>query len=339
MKKILVSGYIGFNNFGDEAIFYCLSNHLKSLNYDVSVICNNPKKTKEKYQVKTCYYKDLLEIIKNLLNCDVLISGGGSLLQNKTSNYSLYYYLFILVLAKLFFKKTMIFAQGIEPIKGNFNKIITAIVLKIVDFITVRDKRSLNILNKYNIKATLVSDPVYSLIKENEISENKQGIIVQLRKFKGIDDIFLKTLAEALANNYKNQKISTFSFQDDYDKEICLKFMEYLKELGVDSEFIGEQSILDTIKIINNAKYVISTRLHGIIISQALKCNVFAIVYDDKVKTISDELELLNVNTITYYKEELHDKINKFFNSENKMVPYRKFEWEITDKKLEEFKK
>ena len=48
--KVVVSGYIGFDNFGDEAIFYALETHLKSLNYNVSVLCNNKKKVKENYQ-------------------------------------------------------------------------------------------------------------------------------------------------------------------------------------------------------------------------------------------------------------------------------------------------
>ncbi len=339
MKRILVSGYVGFNNFGDEAIFYCLSSHLKSLGYDVKVICNNEKETEEKYKVKTCYYKNFFEIIRNILKCDILISGGGSLLQNKTSNFSLYYYLFILLSAKLFFKKTIVFAQGIEPVRGKFNKIITSFILKTVDFITVRDENSLNLLKKYNIKASLVSDPVYSLIDETEISKDKSGVIIQLRKFEGIDEKFLKALADAVAKNCKNQKISVFSFQDTYDKDICLKFIDCLKEFGINADFIPEQNILDTVKIINNAKYVISTRLHGIIISQALKCNVFAIIYDDKIKTITDELALQNTDITSYTKEELNNKMNGFFNLQKDIKPYRKFRWDITDKKLEEFSK
>ena len=97
MKNILVSGYIGFNNFGDEAIFYALSSHLKKLGHNISVLCNNPEQTKNNYQVKTYHYKKPLEIIKAVLKCNILISGGGSLLQNKTSNFSLFYYLFIIV--------------------------------------------------------------------------------------------------------------------------------------------------------------------------------------------------------------------------------------------------
>ena len=118
MKRVLVSGYIGFNNFGDEAIFYALSSHLKALGYDISALCGNVDEVRQKYGVEAHYFKDFKTILKEISKCDILISGGGSLLQNKTSNFSLFYYLGIILLAKLFNKKTIIFAQGIEPIVG-----------------------------------------------------------------------------------------------------------------------------------------------------------------------------------------------------------------------------
>ena len=64
MKKILVSGYIGFNNFGDEAIFLALSKHLKSLGFKVSVLCNNKNEVQKTYNVLTYNYKCPFEILK-----------------------------------------------------------------------------------------------------------------------------------------------------------------------------------------------------------------------------------------------------------------------------------
>ena len=50
------------------------------------------------------------------MDCDLLLSGGGSLLQDITSKRSLLYYLFILALGLLLKKKVMLFGQGIGPI-------------------------------------------------------------------------------------------------------------------------------------------------------------------------------------------------------------------------------
>jgi len=334
MKKVLVSGYIGFNNFGDEAIFYALSTHLKELGYDVSVLCANKEIVEEKYDVKTYHFKKPFEILKAIFNCDILISGGGSLLQNKTSNFSLFYYLFIILLAKICAKKVIIFAQGIEPILGKIPLVMTKCVLKMVDFITVRDENSKKLLNSWNINSTLVSDPAYSLVQDRVINNFKNDLIVQLRTFKGIDEKFIKTLAFSIAKKY-NGKVKVFSFQDEIDERICLEFLNELKKYGLDANYISAKSVEETIEIINSAQFVISTRLHGLIISNDLKSKTFAICYDDKIKTLTEELNLDSVDILNYNEEELDNKLDKFFeNTSVKTRQFRRFDWQKIDESL-----
>lgn len=334
MKKVLVSGYIGFGNFGDEAIFYALSQHLKALNFDVSVLCKNRKNVQDKYDVCAYDYMNIFQIFFALLRCDILISGGGSLLQNKTSNFSLFYYLFIIFLAKMFNKKVIIFAQGFEPIIGKMPEIILKKVLKLCDFISVRDENSVNYLNTLKINSALVSDPVYSLIQDKEINKNKDGLIVQLRDFRGMDLKLISNLAKNISRNYKG-KIGVFSFQDEYDKKICLDFIEELKNNNLEAELIKDKTIAETIEILNCAKYVISTRLHGLIVSNALCANTFAICYDEKIKTLAKELNLKNIDILSYEQGELDNKLDEFFNHcLNEVHPYRRFEWKKIDTEL-----
>ena len=63
---------------------------------------------------------------------DLLISGGGSLLQNVTSGRSLYYYMGVLFLAKLVHTPIMLYAQGIGPIYGKFARRFDEMVLAII---------------------------------------------------------------------------------------------------------------------------------------------------------------------------------------------------------------
>ena len=336
MKKVLVSGYIGFNNFGDEAIFYSLSNHLKKLEFDVSVLCSNKNIVKEKYDVKTYNFKKPFEIIKAIFNCDILISGGGSLLQNKTSNFSLFYYLSILLIAKLLLKKTIIFAQGIEPINGKLQTFITKSVLKTVNFISVRDENSLNLLKSWKLNPILVSDPIYSIIENIKISNKRKGIIIQLREFKNINESFLEDLANALPKNKIQDDINVFSFQDEIDEKICKKFIKILENKGIIANYIPNKSIKETIEIVNNSKYMISTRLHGVLISHALKVKTFALIYDKKLETFAKELNIKAINLDNYDKEELKNKINFLLNNEDETKNYRKFDWSLIDKVLTE---
>lgn len=334
MKNILVSGYIGFNNFGDEAIFCALSTYLKENNYRVSVLCGNKTEVEKLYNVQTYYFKNLFEILRAIFKCDVLISGGGSLLQNKTSNFSLFYYLFVILLAKICFKKVIIFAQGIEPIIGKLPENITKNVLKLVDFISVRDNNSKKLLKSWDIESILVSDPAYSLVQDKKISDKKDGLIVQLRSFKGIKKEFLADLAFAISKYYKG-KISVFSFQDEIDEKKCLELVEELKKQDVVAEYISNKSIEDTIEILNNVKFVISTRLHGLIISSALQSKTFALSYDQKVKTLANEIDIENIDIYNYSQKELDEKLCKFFKDENKKYLYRHFDWEFLKKAVD----
>ncbi len=335
MKKVLVSGYIGFNNFGDEAIFLALSSHLKLKGHKVSVLCSNKNEVKKTYDVITYNFKKPFEILKAIFSNEILISGGGSLLQNKTSNFSLVYYLFIIFLAKLLNKKVIIFAQGIEPVKGKFFEFLTKTILKMTNFITVRDKKSQDLLNSWNIKAELVSDPAYSLVENIEINQNKKGLIVQLRSFEGINDKFISDLAEIISKYYKNE-INVLSLHNEYDKKICLNFIEKLKKYNIEANFISYQGIKETINLINNSKYIISTRLHGLIVSNALKVKSFGLIYDEKIKTLCDESDIKNIEIKNYQKNELDLRLDAFFNHNlNEVHPYRPFVWDCIDNVIE----
>ena len=90
-KKVVISGYYGFDNFGDDAILSVLCDKLKSLNAGVTVISSNPSKTANDYGVKAVKNFDIKTLVKTIKSSDILISGGGSLLQDVTSLKSLLY--------------------------------------------------------------------------------------------------------------------------------------------------------------------------------------------------------------------------------------------------------
>ena len=128
MTKYVVSGYIGFDNFGDELIAKILVQKLKSLKAEkITLISSNPEVTKKLYDVESC---SMFGFLKSLVETDILISGGGSLLQDATSLKSLIYYLGVIFCALIFRKKVIIFAQGIGPINSKIGRFLTKIILK-----------------------------------------------------------------------------------------------------------------------------------------------------------------------------------------------------------------
>lgn len=283
MTKYVISGYIGFDNFGDEAIAGVLINHLKETNAEkITVLSANPYKTSQQYGVETC---SMLKFLKPILFSDVLISGGGSLLQDITSLKSLIYYLIVIMTAIIFGKKVIIFAQGFSRFRTDIGAILTTYVLKKCSMVSVRDKQSQAYLNSLGIESVLVSDPVFGMqCPKNEIHG---GIGVQLRNCRGLCDEFLSALAEEISVNFKNQEIKLFSFQDNIDLPIIERFAEYLTSNGCLIKIYKNLSVLEVIHEVSKLEYFIGMRFHACLISAKSGVKTLGINYDTKVSNLA----------------------------------------------------
>ena len=145
MSHVVISGYYGSKNAGDEAMLAAMVEVLSDLNpkVHITVISADPEDTKKRHGVEAIGWLDFCGIIGALRQADVLLSGGGSLLQNITSRRSLYYYLVIIWLAQLCSTPVMLYAQGIGPISGRIARWVMRHNGNRVKMITVRDRGSL----------------------------------------------------------------------------------------------------------------------------------------------------------------------------------------------------
>lgn len=282
-KNVAVSGYYGFNNFGDEAILSALTLHLNMLGVNTTVISNNPSETSKYYQVHSVKNFNFLSVLAAILNCDVLISGGGSLLQDATSFKSLLYYAGVIKLAQLAGKKVIIFAQGIGPLNSIKSRNIVRELLSKAAYVTVRDENSLKTVKSWGIHADLVSDPVYSF----QLGEGTpQGIVgVQLRDYVTMNDNLLNKLAQEIALNFPDRKIEIFAFQKSIDLKVCKTFQKMLKQINplIKTEVVHSLSKNDFIYRISLCEYMIAMRYHALLIALKLGVKPLAVNYDAKV--------------------------------------------------------
>ena len=308
MTKYVISGYIGFDNFGDEAIAGVLINTLKKQCAEqITVISANPKKTSSLYGVESC---GMFRFLKPIIFSDVLISGGGSLLQDITSLKSLVYYLIVIMTAILFGKKVIIFAQGFSKFRTKCGMYLTEFVLKRCHQITVRDEQSQDYLKTLGIEAKLVADPVFGITIQ-PVSEHK-GIGVQLRSCRGLGNEFLSALAEEIAVNFKNEEIKLFSFQDNLDLPIIDKFAEFLTSNGMIVKIYKNLSVSEVIHEVSELEYFISMRFHGCLISAKSGVKTLGINYDKKVKALAENTNFPVINTFgCEVKDGIHELLNQ----------------------------
>ncbi|WP_106767267.1 polysaccharide pyruvyl transferase CsaB [Paenibacillus faecalis] len=171
-KTIVISGYYGFKNSGDEAVLKSILTALEEegkaagINIDPVVLSIDPEWTSKMYGVKSVHRMQLGEVRRAIKQSDGLISGGGSLLQDATSSKTIPYYLAIIKIAQWLRKPTFIYAQGVGPVNRKmFHPMIRSVFRKCT-YVSVRDVQSGELLQSMGLRAEdihIVPDPVMGL--------------------------------------------------------------------------------------------------------------------------------------------------------------------------------
>lgn len=314
MKTVVLSGYYGFDNAGDEAVCQSIISDLRRLEpkLNIVVLSNQPEKTALTYQVSAVNRWQLFPILKTLKKADLLISGGGSLLQDTTSKYGFYYYLAIILLAKLLRKPTMIYAQGLGPITSPLNRRLSARLLKHVDKITLRDSDSQKLfesLGKAMPKSDLVFDPVLGyqgkVDKKMFVKDpSKKTLIFALRPWKNLSPNLFAQAMDQLAQTYQILLLPLHLGTDDVFAKMIQKSCQ--SPLTI---LENHYSLDELMAIFSQADAAIAMRLHGLIMAAAQGKPLLALSYDPKCESFmhmignpnSINLERLTTENLCYH--------------------------------------
>ncbi|MDI6600326.1 MAG: polysaccharide pyruvyl transferase CsaB [Thermoanaerobacteraceae bacterium] len=333
---MLISGYYGFDNLGDEAVLLSIVKTLRSLDgtLEITVLSARPEVTAERYGVRAVNRTDFFAVLRSIFKCDMLISGGGSLFQDVTSRTSLLYYLSIVFLGILFRKKVMVYGQGLGPLINNTDRKITSFILRRVDMITLRDNSSFELLKELGIEKNvhITADPVFTLepspdvrIKELLKSEGVYSdyILVAPRDWynnelfrvemaKALDQIYLKTGAEIVFCPFHESDIEESRSIADF-----MKCPHYILPKVYNPE--------DMLGIISLSQMVIGVRLHSLIFGALAGRPIAGISYDPKINGF---LKDIGVKPVGVMKTVTADQI----------VEYVEAIWDIRDKVGSEIK-
>ena len=298
MYNILISGYYGFDNIGDESILRAVITSVRERVPDCSltVLSHNPEATREKYGVEAVDRMSPAAILRAVKRCDLLISGGGSLLQDVTSSKSLQYYLSIIRLAKHYHKKVFIYSQGIGPIDRPANRRATARVLRRVDGIVVRDERSANLLEEIGVpreKVVITADPVLrmtrvgtdvgaSALRKAGMPEQRKLTVGWAIREKDVNSPFVEEVMECIR-----------WLRSEYGAESVLIPFHYEEDLAVSREIAArldgaayclQEKYLseDMLSVIGNMDILVGMRLHSLIYAAIMGTPMIGVSYDPK---------------------------------------------------------
>jgi polysaccharide pyruvyl transferase CsaB len=166
--SVVIAGYYGFGNAGDELILYALIQRLRLENprTSITVLSNNPSETRERFQVAAVDRWRPWTWASPLFHASSFLLGGGGLLQESTGPWNHVYYLSLLLAAKLFGCQTDVVAIGVDPLRSRLNQFLTRFVLNLAaDELSVRDEASRQVLQKAGVRVPIAiqRDPVFDL--------------------------------------------------------------------------------------------------------------------------------------------------------------------------------
>lgn len=296
--RIVISGYYGSKNGGDEAMLAAMLEVLREEIPDLSVtvISIDPEYTKRRHNVDAVERPDIWAIIKKIRAADLLISGGGSLLQNVTSGRSLYYYLAIIFFALLFGRKVMLYAQGIGPIRGVLAHKLMNLILNRVDLITVRDRGSLEELSRLKINRPEIfctADPVLAIkpvpldlgekiLARHSTTRTGKFIGVAIRHW--LDwEYFRHELASALDRLSEETAAQIIflpmKFPEDINAAQSTAALMKSPVTVLDEEFTTQEIL----SLVGCMDVLIGVRLHALIFAGVMGVPMLGISYDPKI--------------------------------------------------------
>ncbi|MBS1996440.1 MAG: polysaccharide pyruvyl transferase CsaB [Cyanobacteria bacterium SZAS LIN-2] len=305
---IIVSGYYGFDNLGDEAILEELLGELTEIasRDQIVVLSNAPDSTTQKFGVASANRWQLSEIMPLMRRAKLFISGGGGLFQDTGSAGSVIYYGGLICMAKALGTPTLVYAQGLGPLRRSVSQFCTRAVFNLADAITLRDDKSMAMLNQWGIKGSLTEDPVW-LLKPGQLPEttavqmkalrkdHKKLIGLSLREGGGFTPAHISELARSLDKTLPaDAAVVGLPLQRQQDEPVLDQFAEDFRALGR----VCHRPTLDDLtlpsqwlSLIGSLDMVVGMRLHSLIMALSSGVPVVGIAYDPKVARVLTQFE------------------------------------------------
>ena len=299
---IVVSGYYGFGNTGDDSLLSVIVRKLREDDPDarITVLSKTPRETERYCTVRSINRFDIFAIRRELKKASLFINGSGNLYQNHTSTRSLWYYTSITRMAKRLGCKIRLYAGGIGPLEGKFAQKTSAKTLDMIDKITLRESMSLDIMKKIGAdtsKTSISADPAYLIEKESGEwlsyvmqREKIEGdfFIVALRPWDDVSPDFEPKVAKAISAISAKTGASPvyIAMQKSRDTDVCERIA---KMAG--GKVASSLSASELVGIFEKARFVIGMRLHTLVYSAIAKTPFIGLAYDTKIRAMVGEFE------------------------------------------------
>jgi polysaccharide pyruvyl transferase WcaK-like protein len=316
MKKILIAGYYGFRNLGDDILLLCSFRLLRTIEPQAEIWILSESKQPD-------YIQELLgekvNIINNSVNqhFDVIIHGGGGVHFDFKDGEKQYFWLNKIIhkigidefrqLFSLYKKlrgrntitsdKRLGIGIGVGTFTPSSQKFYNSIqILADYDTLFVRDEQSLHNVQRYHFKYPTYVSTDLAFLREYWLPQLPATIVANSKKVGIVlrdwpyDNNAHFSIIKDLCRNLIKQGFQVTCYALD-----VLTDQEFIKEFGQEYEMVVWQPDKMTLKsfltLMQREEVIVSSRAHGAIVGACLGIPVICLGIEPKLETVAKMLK------------------------------------------------
>ena len=324
---VIICGAYGRGNAGDDSILMTMIRQLRREDPEIpiTVLSRKPRETAAMTGASSEHIFDFRAAGRVMRRSKLYISGGGSLIQNATSNRSLAYYLTSIAQASRSGCRVMMYGCGIGPVTGvRQQKQVKKYLNRYVDLITLRDPESRETLNEFGVSEPeihVTADPAMLMqgdrkradryLEQSGLSPDGKYCMFVLRPWGEDAHQKVRAICDAAEYVYHTHGLMPvfFSFEPNRDQEINAMAASMVKVPCKLLPPISDGKVL--CGLISRMGLVVSMRLHALIFACSQGKRIVGISYDPKVSGFMNYLGSENcVELAEVTAENLEEKID-----------------------------
>ena len=285
MKSILLTGFFGEGNLGDEAILRAISENLPN---EITPIITSGSKHNFGIDIRRRGIFSIPSYLRAAYNSPITVFTGGIL--QDWSWEGVTFFAYRIILAAKMGSTPVLFGTGIGPLRSEKARRLVKKALSFVKIAYIRDKTSYDLYKSLlpNANVYLGTDWTWHFPIEKMDNYSKKNLCINIRQWKE-----QKLLQEAIKviNEYNEEKLGLAARKGD---------IEEIKKIMNLSEIKHFTNFYDFSNYCYGFSHGIAMRYHVALIMLRLGLQTKLICYDDKVKDLAESVGMIiNKNNIT----------------------------------------
>jgi polysaccharide pyruvyl transferase CsaB len=314
VRHVLIGGYYGHGNLGDEAILAQMLGELRARHPGVSfsIVSGDPEATRATHHDDVVHERDWPRLIDAAERADLIVLGGGGLLHDHwgtddatfltRAHWGLTACAAFAFLASAFERPLLICSVGVGPLDTTEGRRLARLIVERADAVTVRDRASADLLREIGVARAdvlVAADPVFLTPPFPGATATAPVRVTVIVRHWDKDDVAaglpaaLAAALDAVITSHQ-ATVHFVAFQSGpggtlTDDVAAAERVRGLMTLGARTHVLpAPRDAAEAQALFAASSVVVAMRLHAVILSATAGVPVVALAYDPKVRLAMD---------------------------------------------------